>query len=154
VTDEDRDITSGSTASAASMLAALTDAGAVLNAVLDAPITKSGNPNAIGLDDEGNAYVADGSGGYTTDTGYSVTTSGDFGTSKEDYSDLALATGGASWDLNILRLGGLNATSFTEAFINVKVAEIQDSVVPEPASMGLFGLGIFGLAAIRRRRKA
>ena len=148
VTDEDRDNTSSDTFS--STLAALNTAGGILNTVINAPITKSGNPNAIGLDDEGNALVADGGGSYTVEAGYSVVAN----TSKTDYADMAHATGGATWDLNILRLGGLNATSFTDAFVDVKVTEIEEQILPEPGMMIIFGAGVLGLAYTRRRKVA
>ena len=147
VTDEDRDNTSADTY--ASTLSALNTAGGILNAVINAPITDSGNPNAIGLDDEGNALVADGSGGYTTEAGYTITNN----QSRLDYADMAFATGGASWDLNILRLGGNDAISFTDAFVDVKVGEIEEQVLPEPGMMIIFGLGFAGIA-LRRRMAA
>ena len=127
----------------------LNTAGGILNAVINAPITDSGNPNAIGLDDEGNTLVADGSGGYTTEAGYTITNN----QSRLDYADMAFATGGASWDLNILRLGGNDAISFTDAFVDVKVGEIEEQVLPEPGMMIIFGLGFAGIA-LRRRMAA
>lgn len=148
VTDEDRD--NGSSDTYASTLAALNNAGGILNAVIDAPITKSGNPNAIGLDSDGNALVADGSGGYTSESGYTVTNN----QSKLDYADMAFATGGASWDLNILRLGGNNAISFTDAFVDVKVSEIEEVVLPAPGMLLIFGAGVVALGYMRRRKTA
>jgi hypothetical protein len=64
---------------------------------------------------------------------------------------LALQTGGAAWDLNQLRLGGNTAVSFTAAFVDIKVQEIQQQI-PEPGSLGLLGLALAGLAALRRRK--
>lgn len=78
------------------------------------------------------------------------------GTSKVDYVDLAWATGnekvgGAAWDLNILRQGGQAATSFTQAFIDIKTEEVQRQPVPESTRLGsLILLGLFGLRRVFR----
>ena len=65
---------------------------------------------------------------------------------------MAHATGGAAWNLNKLRAGGLTATSFTAAFIDVKVEETIVNT-PAPAALSLLGLGLLGMG-MRRRRNA
>ncbi len=157
ITDEDRDNLNNSL-SYANMLATLKGKGAILNAVINANLKDGGNNAVLGVSDDqvdennnhlGDSFLADGSGGYTySDGGYYYSGAG---TSEADYFDLALATGGAAWDLNKLRAGGNTATSFTKAFVDIKVKEIEDA--PEPAFMFLFGSGILGIAAVRRKMK-
>lgn len=151
VTDEDRDITSYDTY--ASIKSALLAAGVILNVVVDNSLTSSLG-DAIGVSDGGAAYVANGTGGFTEATD-GVIGSG-FGTTDTDYAKLALETGGAVWDLNKLRAGGLIADSFSAAFLDIKIQEVVDQiddntpVVPLPASLWLL-LGGFGALVGARR---
>lgn len=160
VTDEDRDVTSGTSFTTAGMLAALKSSKILLNAVISNPFTST-SANAsevIELSEDGTAYVADGMGGYITDTGGTVGNGA--GTTEADYAELALDTGGAAWNLNLLRAGGDKALSFADAFIDTKVAEIISqpptgtSPVPLPAGMPLLlaGLGAFGVARARSKK--
>lgn len=156
VTDEDRD--NGNTAlTTASIRNSLTGANILLNAVVSNSLRTGTNATALGVDSSNDAYVADGSGGFTTSSGGVIGNGA--GTTKTDYSDLALATGGAVWDLNQLRAGGLVAESFTQAFIGIKVQEIisqpptgNPNVIPLPAAGWMLIAGIGGLAAMRRRK--
>ena len=50
------------------------------------------------------------------------------GTTHKDYVRMAMALGGAAWDLNLLRKGGETASAFTKAFIDLKVKEISKQV--------------------------
>jgi len=155
VTDEDRDNTLGSL-TFASMLSSLTGTNTLLNAVVNATFRCGDNSVALGMTANGTGYKANGSGGFTTCAG--ATNTGGAGNTELDYVDLALASGGAAWDLNILRGGGLNAESFTNAFIDVKVQEIitQPPAIPEPETYALMlaGLGAVGWMARRRKQQA
>lgn len=160
VTDEDRDVADGSEGHTyANILAALGVQNALLNAVIDGTFAPAngGGTSPLGVDAAGNAYYADGLGGYTSAAG--GTFSSGFGTTGTDYVDLAWDTGGAAWNLNFLRAGGTTADSFTAAFVDIKVSEIEEqepSAVPLPAAgwagiMMLGGLGLIG--RMRRRRR-
>ncbi|MEL6420448.1 MAG: VPLPA-CTERM sorting domain-containing protein, partial [Pseudomonadota bacterium] len=158
VTDEDRDVTSGLGLTVQSIQNSLTSANILLNAVVNNSFSSDNSQVALGIDSDGTAYVADGGGGFSEDTG--GTAGGGFGTTTTDYVNLAIATGGAAWDLNQLRAGGDPATSFASAFIDIKVQEIISqppsgpNPIPLPAGMPLLlaGLGVFGF--MRRRSSA
>lgn len=159
VTDEDRDNVNGNSLSYASILSALSSKNILLNAILDNSFYADGT-RALGVTEEGAtdaAYLADGSGGFTNSLN-NVTIGSGYGTTTADYVDLALATGGAAWDLDLLRLGGLTADSFSAAFVDIKVSEISyqppsPSTVPLPAAAWLM-MGAFGGVAALARRKA
>ncbi len=141
VTDEDRDVVDSSL-NFSSILNGFNTQEALLNAVVDSSFRNSSNQTALGVDFEGNAYIADGAGNFIASPN-GVYLSGS-GTTKEDYVDLAWAVEGAAWDLNQLRLGGLTATSFTQAFIEIKAQEIQAQlpidVISSDPSVGLVNL--------------
>lgn len=155
ITDEDRD-NYDTSLNYTNILAELSRKNIMLNAVADARYRDdAGNTGVVGVDGDAakNWFKVDGAGGFTTGTGgYAYTGSG---TTVNDYINMAWATGGAGWDLNILRNGGNDAVSFTKAFVDIKVGEIiiqPPSAVPEPTTMLLFGSGLIGLAAMSRRR--
>lgn len=152
VTDEDRDV-NDATVTLTSVAGLFSSTGALWNTVNDALFSSDSTAagGILGIDSDGNAYKADGVGGFTVETG--GTASSGFGTTIADYVTPALATGGAAWDLNLLRAGGVTSDSFTAAFVDIKVEEIQQQL-PEAGSLGLLGLGLIGLGLAARRRKA
>jgi hypothetical protein len=158
VSDGDRDNTSVDTYAsifASSIFASLSSRNILLNAIVTNPFTSDNNASGVlGVDGSGDAHVADGSGGFTTDTGSTVGNGA--GTTETDYIALALATGGAAWNLNPLRAGGNLADSFSASFIDITVGEITmqpTSPVPLPAAGWMLLAGVGGLAALRRRQK-
>ena len=121
VTDEDRDVEEDNV-TFESLFRDLSNQNALLNVVTTSQFRDDTNQRAIGVDSTGTAYIADGAGGFTTSTG-GITTQSNVSI-RQDYVDFAFALGGANWDLNLLRAGGVSAESFTNAFIDVKVDEI------------------------------
>lgn len=137
VTDEDRDNTDA-TLSLANLLESLNERCALVNAVLDVNVLCADGTAALGMDARGNGYVPDGFGGFTLCSNAQVTSSA--GTTLQDYVPLALDTqilenGGAVWDLNVLRQGGLFAQSFTAATLAIKVDEILNQCVGDLAAI-------------------
>lgn len=120
VTDEDRDNTINITYT--SILTLLRENDILLNAVVNARFSCGDGRRALGMDYAGTGYVADGSGGYAT-CNNAKAANGD-GATISHYVNLALATGGAAWDLAYLRSGGHWAQSFSTALIDIKVKEI------------------------------
>jgi len=130
VTDEDRD-NSDSSLNYNTILSDFQANSALLNLVANIKLVDSAGRAALGVDSEGNAYLPNGNGGFFPSPGGSVDAAS--GNTKKDYADLAWATqsggaGGAVWDLNQLRNGGLLADSFSEAFSEVKVEEVKKSI--------------------------
>ena len=123
----------------------------LLNAIVNANFVN----NSLGVNSEGNAYIANGSGGYTTTQLPQPLTNfvtRDFGTTKLDYIDLALDSGGAGWDLNQLRDGGLTGTSFAKAFIDIKVEDTKNQQIPEPGLvLGLLSAGVLGVISLGKK---
>ena len=123
----------------------------LLNAIVDANFVN----NSLGVNSEGNAYIANGSGGYTTTQLPQPLTNfvtRDFGTTKLDYIDLALDSGGAGWNLNQLRDGGLTGTSFAKAFIDIKVEDTKNQQIPEPGLvLGLLSAGVLGVISLGKK---
>ncbi|MEZ5355541.1 MAG: PEP-CTERM sorting domain-containing protein [Bryobacteraceae bacterium] len=147
VTDEDRD-NGNATLSVSGIQTMLAGQNALLNAVVDNAFSCDAG-GALGLAPGSTGYVADGAGGFST-CGNGAAGSG-FGTTEADYVSLALASGGAGWDLNQLRAGGATATSFTAAFVDLKVQEISRQIdAPEPGAFLLMAIGLLAIGFRRR----
>lgn len=151
VTDGDRDNTDPSL-TFGGLLADMQADRTLLNVVVNNTFRCGDGSAAMGIIGT-TGFKADGAGGFSTCTGAFASGAG---STRAAYVDLALATGGGAWNLNILRNGGLHAESFTSAFVAGKVGEIitQPPAVPEPTTWGLActGLLVAGWVARRQRR--
>jgi hypothetical protein len=160
VTDENRDDTPGSTNTMSSIASLLSSTSTVLNAILNVSSIEDGNGNTtgvIGINNNKDTYTANGSGGFFTTALGTLNSS----SNSLDYDSLALNSGGAVWDLNVLRQANetnLWNESFSSAFIDIKVQEITtqppSGQIPLPAGGWLLLTGLGGLAALRRKRRA
>jgi len=153
VTDEDRDNTNVAL-TFDNILAGLLSSNTLLNAVVNASFRCSSD-NSVALGIIGTTgYKANGTGGFTTCA--NATFGAGAGNTVDDYVDLALASGGGAWDLSILRAGGINAESFTKAFVAGKIDEIITQVpgIPEPETYALMLAGLGAVGWVARRRKA
>ena len=153
ITDEDRDVVDNSLTQE-SIKSALLDESIMLNVVVNEMFSGGGDLRALGIDSRGGGYIYDpsspsmfrimeGEGDAVKDSGH--------GNTHDDYTQLALETGGGAWDLSILRIGrqwlhflsvvytvkyaciyvlpplyvgGSVTASFTAAFVHAKVDEI------------------------------
>lgn len=130
VTDEDRGVLKPEL-SRDSIRDRLRQAGYVLNVVVNQAYQTTSFENttfALGVSSEA-TYLFD----PTASNLFTMSTTNDFipsdeirfGSTYEDYVELALEVGGAAWDLNQLRERGLLARAFTNAFSEAKVEEVM-----------------------------
>lgn len=135
ITDEDRDDITNATVDYNSMLAAIQDAGVVMHAMVDQRFYDTDGNTAIAIDAQGNAYLLDEQGNITVVQGGASRTDGDgeinaSGATDDDYTELALATGGivADLDANRTAIEGNNDTiaqSFAELLTDIILETTQ-----------------------------
>lgn len=145
VTDEDRD-SLNPRLTYDKMLTVLNDDNVILNVVVDCGFKDGQGVSALGVNAFGDAYIADGSGGYTLNAGGVIVSP--YYNTDSCYVELAWATGGTAWDVNQLRKGGMVAESFTTAFVDDKVLEIVHT--PAPGAFLLNGIGVVFAGLLRR----
>ncbi|MBV7299148.1 putative Ig domain-containing protein [Enterovibrio paralichthyis] len=132
VTDEDRD-NGNSSITFDSLKTDLLANSAVLNVVVNGGFICEDGRQALGVDANGNGYVAEDNGNFSICSGAKHNGRAD-GATNAHYIKLALETGGAAWDLNYLRRGGVYAQAFSKAFVEIKVREIINQLPPIPQS--------------------
>ena len=85
--------------------------------VINARFTDANGNAAVGINDRGEAIVSNGNGGFALRAGGKV----GGGVAAIDYGDLALATGGSAWDIEILK--SASGQAVFQTFINSLVAQ-------------------------------
>ena len=111
VTDEDRAAILDPTLDYGNTFTRLRAGDVVLEAIVDVSIEDSQNIAALALDSIGNAFVADGAGGFTKSPGGRLT--GGFFNTIQDYANLSHDTTGIVGDIDSISLGGFDTTSFS-----------------------------------------
>jgi len=142
ITDEDRDVID-SDLTFSLLLNQLIDRKIVLNTVVLSQYEDGLGNDAFGLDSEGNAFLDEGGGAFSTSPDGRYV--GGFGTTKTDYVDLAWGSGGASWSIEPLQDGGDPVMAFTNAFVSVNAASIIEqldflTVLPSDPTVNLVNL--------------
>ena len=127
ITDEDRSILNPNL-TRSYIQGALTQMNVVLNAAVVQRLY-AGDLRAMGVDVNQTAYVFDPSTASLHRTlggrrGVVLPSDGGYGHTWEDYTQLAWNSGGAVWDLGLLREGGLVTEAFGRAFVEANVGEI------------------------------
>lgn len=109
----------------------LANVGCVLNVAVNQGFLSSSDDThfALGLRGDGQSYTFNQSSSvlFSESQGgvRSLSDLIDFGSTYEDYVQLAFVTQGVAWDLNQLREGGDYAIAFTNAFTQVKIDEVM-----------------------------
>ena len=124
ITDEDRDQVDASITQEM-IRSSLLERGVLLNVAVNQGFSTSGGTfRALGIDSHDGGYLYDPSSPslyqLVEDEGETTQESG-HGRTHEDYTQLALDTGGGAWDLNTLRLGECCMTHTCTLYIHVHV---------------------------------
>lgn len=135
ITDEGRTvIPQGAGLTFESIQSALQENDVLLNVIVFADYELPSQPDrmVIGVDSTGTSYILEQEGFFSTSNEPVVITQAETNTA-ETYVDLAIAVGGASWALRLLRESSItqNVTlqqSFTSALTEIKVREIRDII--------------------------
>ncbi|MBQ1782334.1 MAG: hypothetical protein II007_01630 [Gammaproteobacteria bacterium] len=140
VTDEPRDVVDA-TLTKTVIKERLQAANATLNVVVNTALVCGDGRAAFGLTADGEGLVADGKGSFLRCSGGKVRNAAD--RTNVEYVELVLGLGGAAWDLNVLRRGGLNAVSFSNALKTIKLQEIIRDLPSQPlADLALADLSL------------
>lgn len=122
-TDEDRDVVD-TTLSSGGLLAQMQAAGVTLHTIVNVTLQDGAGASAVAEASDGTAFLPDGSGGFTTSPGGTLTGTPLGGTSIVDYVNLGFATGGITGDINQISAGGLITQSFSRALITTITTQI------------------------------
>ncbi|MCA9078376.1 MAG: putative Ig domain-containing protein [Planctomycetaceae bacterium] len=144
ITDEDRKVGSGSSATLSGVETRLQNAGITWHSIVNSTIdTVADNPNvgetdhALGIEGDATnslAFFVDGTGGYDVvqSGGVTFNSTGDASQTESEYIDPTFDRNGTVWDLNQLRAGGSTgasfaaALSFSKAFVDVVTDNVRE----------------------------
>ena len=87
--------------------------------------------------------------GTVTGSDVMASPNGDQGVNGTAYVNID-ATGGSAFDRVVATSGG-NAFEFDDVSFNLPISTFAADPIPEPAGLGLFGIGLLGLGFVRRR---
>jgi PEP-CTERM motif len=87
--------------------------------------------------------------GTVTGSDVMASPNGDQGVSGTAYVNIS-ATGGSAFDRVVATSGG-NSFEFDDVSFNLTISTFAADPIPEPASLGLIGVGLLGLGFVRRR---
>ncbi len=133
LTDERRDAIDR-TLHFGNVLDALLERNVALTSALEVKFLDNSGNAALGIDADGLAYVADGSGGYTRIDGSEFTPQGYYPDAKETLIDLTWAAEGTVWDIDKLRDESDLGVSFANAFVDRQVDALQERFVLDVVS--------------------
>jgi hypothetical protein len=87
--------------------------------------------------------------GTVTGSDVMASPNGDQGANGTAYVNIN-ATGGSAFDRVVATSGG-NSFEFDDVSFNLTIPTFAADPIPEPTGLGLFGIGLLGLAFVRRR---
>lgn len=128
ISDENRDVLQPGHNST-TILSLLRERNTILNVAISESFETTFGQQALGIDSTSRSFVYNPFNSLDVISGGRPIKDSSHSTTNIDYTQLALSTGGAAWDLSVLNQGETSVVdSFTEAFVSVKANEIFHQV--------------------------